>query len=184
MHKLLFTLMFATFAFLTGCATTTSPMGGSVMPSPPPAAAIPGGPAVAMPMGPIPPARPEAMMGPPQNWGWLHTPPMGCDRGPNSLALQNNTDFYVRVVVDGEGLMVRGASGVFPELPPRTTVYVCLSHTGIHSIAGVAYTLRYGVPQEVVGDAGRFTVERSFGSSVGHRGRHLMRIDGPLFFLQ
>lgn len=186
MTKMIVALMLTTLAALTGCGTMTSarPM-SSPMPPPPVAAPMPVGPAVGgMPGAPVPPPRPETMMGPPQNWGWIHTPPMGCDRGPNSLAIANDTDYYMRIIIDGEDLLARGAYGTFPELPPRTVAYVCLAHTGVHSIAGVAYTLRYGVPQEVEGDNGRFRVQKSFGVGTLSSGRHELHINTALLMLE
>lgn len=185
MNKMIMALMLTVLAALTGCATsTTARVSTSPMPPPPVAMAPVGSPVAVMPPSPVPPPRPETMMGPPQNWGWIHTPPMGCDRGPNSLAIANDTDYYMRIIIDGEDLLARGAHGTFPELPPRTVAYVCLAHTGVHSIAGVAYTLRYGVPQEVEGDNGRFRVQKSFGVGTLASGRHELHINTALLMLE
>ncbi|HTK05174.1 MAG TPA: hypothetical protein VL500_06310 [Candidatus Eisenbacteria bacterium] len=159
MNKMMLAVAFALIAVLGGCATTTTARPMAVQPPPPPVdpalmapqyAAVPG------PVSPVPPPRPEAMMGPPQSWAWLHTPPYGCDSGPNALAIANDTDKHMRVVLDGEELQVRGAYGILPTLPPRTVAYVCLAHTGTHSLSGIAYSLRFGQLQEIEGIYGRF----------------------------
>jgi hypothetical protein len=177
MNKMILAVLVAAFSVLTGCATSaTSRPAMSPMPPPVAAAPMPAGPMVAMPAAPVPPARPESMMGPPQNWGWLHTPPYGCERGPNSLMIANETRYFIRLVLDGEDVLIRGAQGMFPELPPGATAFVCLSHTGIHTLQGVAFTLRYGVPQEVVGDNGRFSIVQSWGTGVWSSGRHELHV--------
>lgn len=183
MNKMLFVALVA-IAALAGCATTTSPVASRPTVMPPAEVVPPAGPVYAGPAMPVPPPRPETMMGPPQNMAWMHTPPMGCDRGPNSLLIQNDTGFHMRVVLDGEDLLIRGASGMFPTVPPYSGVYVCLAHTGMHTISGVGYTLRYGVPQEVEGDAGRFTWSGSFGSGVSSSGRHVYNINAAILNLQ
>ncbi|HSD12702.1 MAG TPA: hypothetical protein VLC10_04035 [Patescibacteria group bacterium] len=183
MNKMLFVLAVA-FAALTGCATTTTAR-PAVSDPPPPAFMPPSGPQYAMPPGtaaamPVPPARPESMMGPPQNWAWLHTPPYGCERGPNALMIANDTEYFMRIVLDGEDLIVRGAAGVFPEIPPHAAAYVCLAHLEEHTISGVAYTLRYGVAQEMPGPNGRFNITRRYGAVVRASGRHELHINRGL----
>ena len=184
MHKMLFVSLVAVAAF-TGCATTAPVV---ARPTTPPVATSPvppDGPRFAGPAMPVPPARPETMMGPPQNMAWLHTPPYGCERGPNSLAISNDTDLHMRVVLDGEDLLIRGASGMLPTLPPGSTVYVCLAYMGTHTIAGVAYTLRYGVPQEISGESGRFMWTHDFaGPSSLSSGRHEYHINVAVLNLQ
>lgn len=181
MHKKLFALAFAVaIAALTGCATTTTARPAVIEPPPPMAAMPPGyvpGAVPAMVPGMVPPPRPETISGPPQNWAWIHTPPMGCDQGPNSLAIANDTDYFTRIVLDGEDLQVRGAYGMLPMVPPNSVVYVCLSHTGEHTLSGVMYVLRYGVPQELTGDRGTFTYRGPFGNATHPSGRNEFHIN-------
>ncbi len=111
-------------------------------------------PPVAMAIMP-PPAQPTTF-GPPQNWAWL-TPPHGCEKGAFSLPIWNRTDHkFLKVLLDGEELMIRGAQGVLPHLPPHTAAYVCLARLGDHTITGVAYEPRMGVMIEPIGKSGRF----------------------------
>lgn len=160
MKKMMLAVAFVSLAVLGGCATTTTPRPTVV--SPPPPAVDPayaqayGVPPAVGPVSPVPPPRPESMMGPPQSWAWLHTAPLGCNSGPHSLMIANDTTHHMRVVLDGEDLQVRGAYGVLPTLPPNSAVYVCLSHLGTHSLSGVAYSLRFGQLQEIEGDPGSF----------------------------
>lgn len=185
MHKMILAVLFAAFAALTGCATTTSARPATLpMPPPPVAAPMPVGPSVAMPMAPIPPARPEMMMGPPQSWAWLSTPPYGCERGPNSLMIANETRYFMRLVLDGEDVLVRGSRGVFPELPPGATAFLCLSHTGVHTLQGVAFALRYGVPQEIEGEHGRFRIMQSWGTGTWSSGWHEVHVTDATLILQ
>ncbi|MEY4744627.1 MAG: hypothetical protein RL272_572 [Candidatus Parcubacteria bacterium] len=178
MHKMLLVVIVSIAALNAGCATTAA-AGPGVVDQPPAVVSPP----AAVPYGmPVPPPRPEAMMGPPQSWAWLYTPPMGCDRGPNSLAIANDTDYYVRVVLDGEDLQVRAANGMFPNLPPHTVAYVCLSHLGLHSVSGIAYTLRYGVPQEVPGNNGRFDWHDTDFGGVHSSGRREFHINADVLF--
>jgi len=157
MNKMMLSVVLASLAVLGGCATTTAPR-PAVVTTPPPAEVgmMPQGPALGGPVSSVPPPRPEAMMGPPQNWAWLHSAPLGCNNGPHSLMIANDTPNHMRVVLDGEDLQVRGAYGVLPTLPPRTAVHVCLAHLGEHTLSGVVYSLRYGQLQEMEGDRGRF----------------------------
>ncbi|KPJ84827.1 hypothetical protein AMJ57_05305 [Parcubacteria bacterium SG8_24] len=119
-----------------------------------------------------PPAKPRPL-GPPQHWAWMHTPPQGCSSGILSLEIENFTGYYLKLFLDGEELTVRGAQGVLPHLPPRETVYVCLSGTGHHTFRGIAFQNRYGVLQEVK----RFSFDRKFTRLWGARGRHKVLID-------
>lgn len=186
MNKMMLAVLFAAFSVLTGCATTTSAGGSATSPMPPPAAVapMPAGPVVAMPAMPVPPARPESMMGPPQNWAWLGTPPYGCERGPNAIMIANETRYFLRLVLDGEDVLVRGSRGMFPELPPGASAFLCLSHTGVHTLQGVAFTLRYGVPQEVEGDNGRFSIVQSWGTGTWSSGRHEVHVSEATLILQ
>ncbi len=179
MNTKLFALAFAVaVAALTGCATTTTARPAVSDPLPPPIAAVPPG-YMAAPVVPgmVPPPRPEPLQGPPQSWAWLHTPPMGCDQGPNSLAIANDTDYFARIVLDGEDLQVRGAYGTLPMVPPNSVVFVCLAHTGEHTLGGVMYVTRYGVPQELLGDRNRFEYRGPFGNASHPSGRNEFHIN-------
>lgn len=123
-----------------------------------------------------PPARP-VRRGPPQNLAWLHHAPRGCASGPLSVEFENRTDFYVRILLDGKELVVRGADGVMPHMPPRTSVFVCLHETGQHNISGIAYIARYGELRETE----RFSRGWIFGSTIRTaRGRQHFLIDQKL----
>ena len=159
MKKMMLMVVIAALATLTGCATTTAPRPQVVSPPPPPVA--PMDPSMAQQYGPgpvssVPPARPETMWGPPQNWAWMHSPPVGCDSGPHSVMIANNTRYHLRVVLDGQDLMVRGAYGVLPTFPPGTRVYICQAHLNQHTLSGVAFSIHYGQLQEIPGEYGRF----------------------------
>lgn len=182
MNKMLFAFV-VSIAMVTGCATPMTARPSAAPPPaymPPPYAAMPPGVAPGMP---VPPARPEAMMGPPQSWAWLHTPPMGCDQGPNSLAIANDTDYFARIMLDGEELQVRGAYGMLPNVPPNSVVYVCLNSTGEHTLAGVMYTLRFGVPQELSGNQGTFEYRGPFGNASHPSGRNEFHINTATLIL-
>lgn len=123
-----------------------------------------------------PPARP-VRRGPPQHLAWLHQAPRGCASGPLSVEFENRTDFYVRILLDGKELVVRGADGVMPHVPPRTSVFVCLHETGQHNISGIAYIARYGELRETE----RFSRGWIFGSTIRTaRGRQHFLIDKSL----
>lgn len=178
--KMLLAVVIAAFAVLEGCATTTTSRPQVVTPPPPPVdpmMAQPYGPPVAGPVSPVPPPRPEAMMGPPQSWAWMHTPPLGCDSGPSSLMIANDTQYHMRVVLDGEDLQVRGAYGIMPTLPPGAAAYVCLAHTGAHTLSGVAFSVRYGQLQEVEGEYGRFTYRGPLDGETQGNGSHQFHIN-------
>lgn len=95
-----------------------------------------------------PPAQPQPLSMP-ENVGWLHQPPRGCETGPFAVRLENRTGAYLKVLVNGKELVVRGAGGVLPHLPPRTTAHICLAVLGRNSFAGVKYLPRAGVLQPV-----------------------------------
>jgi hypothetical protein len=95
-----------------------------------------------------PPARPQ-ISGPPQYFGWLNMTPYGCTSGPFRLQINNNTDYFVTLLVDGQEVKPRGAYNVLPHVPPKETVYLCLSSLGEHKVAGIAYATRMGVLAEV-----------------------------------
>ncbi|HTM68497.1 MAG TPA: hypothetical protein VL426_04300 [Candidatus Binatia bacterium] len=179
MNKMMLAVVIAV-AVLAGCATTTTPRPALV--TPPPAPVDPAymqqyAPPLAGPASPVPPPRPEMMMGPPQSWAWLHTPPMGCDSGPNSLMIANDTDYHMHVVLDGEDLQIRGAYGILPTLPPRAAVYVCLAHNGEHTLSGIAFTVRYGQMQEIPGEYGRFDFRGPLAGETQANGSHQFHIN-------
>ncbi len=175
-------------ALLAGCATTTTarPLPSmdqvAAEPLPPMASGPMTGPVVPQGVPYVPPARPQPM-GPPQNWGWLNTPPYGCETGPLALAISNSTEYFMALQIDGQDFMVRGGMGVLPHLPPGATMYVCLSDTAVHTITGTAYVARYGALQEVGGDMGRFTWSGSFGINYnGNIGHHQFDINNNLLY--
>lgn len=129
---------------------------------PPPIVAAPQGYAAPPTVGMIPAARPPARSGPPQNWAWLHTPPYGCSTGPLSLEIDNQTRYFMAVLMDGKKLRVRGADGELPQIPPGETAYVCLNDLGDHTIDGVAYAGAYGNLVEV----DRFHIRETFSVST------------------
>lgn len=123
-----------------------------------------------------PPARP-VRRGLPQNFAWLHQAPRGCASGPLSVEFENRTDYYVKVLLDGKELVVRGADGIMPHVPPRSSVFVCLFETGQHNVSGIAYVARYGELRETE----RFSVQWIFGSTIRTAlGRQHFLIDSRL----
>ena len=94
-----------------------------------------------------PPAQRHRL--PPQYWAWLHTPPEGCAKGIYSLEVWNYTDYYLSLMIDGEGVKVRGAKGLLPGIPPHEIAYICLEHPGVHNFIGDVFALRYGQPEKV-----------------------------------
>lgn len=98
-------------------------------------------------------------VGPPQNWGWLFQPPVGCDNGPLSLEIRNQTGYYLTVMFDGKELDIRGGDDLFPHVPPGESVYICMDEIGPHHIAGTAFIARTGQLQEIE----RFSVNPKFG---------------------
>lgn len=158
MHLVYALVMGLILATNVGCAAqaqaTRADVVGSRRPVPPPAAQLPPvGPAVAVAPPPaagvVPPGRPVPA-GPPQNFAWLHTPPQGCESGPLSLQVTNQTRYYLTVLIDGQALRVRGSQGELPHLPPGERAYVCLNELGTHSVTGVAYVGRYGQLTELL----------------------------------
>jgi hypothetical protein len=123
------------------------------------------------PVAAVPPAR-RRPVGPPQNWGWIHTPPDGCEKGPLSVEFRNYTNLYLRIFIDGREIGVRGADGILEHLPPGETLYACLDRVGSHNIHGVAYMMRYGNPQEV----DRFRRNTHFGINMAYK-RQRLNID-------
>ncbi|OIO52103.1 hypothetical protein COY93_03665 [Candidatus Uhrbacteria bacterium CG_4_10_14_0_8_um_filter_58_22] len=97
---------------------------------------------------------------PPQNWARAYGPPEipGCQAGILSVSVENETDFYVSVFIDGQEVRVFGAGGNLPHLPPRQTAYACLEHPGLHAIQGVVYARRGSQMIEVQ----RFSMSRDF----------------------
>lgn len=81
--------------------------------------------------------------GVPQNIAALYTPVPGCSRAL-LVKIRNRTDYYLKLVLDGQELVVAGSAGGLPHVPPGESAYVCLSHIGSHGLSGVAYANRYG----------------------------------------
>lgn len=112
-----------------------------------------------------PPPANFTPMGPPQNWAWTDARPVGC---PDSLALkvQNNTDYFLDLLIDGIGVVNRGAMGRLPYIAPRSTAWLCLDRTGEHYVAGQRIINRMGVP---VADAKfHFSIPFSGDSTMYH----------------
>lgn len=108
----------------------------------------------------IPPPAHRNIGGLPENFGWLHRAPDGCQSGPLSLRVKNDTAYHLRLFIDGKEIKVRGAVGLMPAVPPDEAVHVCLDGLGGHTIAGIAYISRYGRMVEVA----KFSHEAHFGS--------------------
>ena len=91
-----------------------------------------------------PPPAHVTPMGPPQNWAWTDARPVGC---PDALALQvqNTTDHFLDMIIDGIGVVNRGAMGRLPFIPPHATAWICLDRTGEHYISGRRIFNRMGV---------------------------------------
>jgi hypothetical protein len=70
---------------------------------------------------------------PPSNVGFLHRPPKECERGPYALVIDNPTESFASVVLDGRTVRVFGADDELPPLiPPYEKIYVCLDEIGMH----------------------------------------------------
>ncbi len=126
-------------------------------PAPPKASRVAPAPVVVpAPAVPVPVVRPEDMVppaarpnyGPPQNWGWMYVTPRGCHR-PFLFPIENKTNYFLKLRLDGQEIRIRGANTAMPFLPPGQTVYVCLSSIGEHTLMGDAYATRFGQLKKV-----------------------------------
>ncbi len=127
-----------------------------------PVVVVPGGPVGAPMMASqmVPPPPKPLPPGPPQNWAWLHSRPYGCESGPFAMEVHNLTAaLFMRLSVDGEEVIIRGANGplatrapdgtMMTPLPPDARMYMCLKSLGAHTVTGVLYADRMGVLSEV-----------------------------------
>ncbi|MFH1047913.1 MAG: hypothetical protein V1738_06445 [Patescibacteria group bacterium] len=121
---------------------------------------------------------PSAPLGPPQHWARAYRPPEveGCDSGPFSLEIRNQTDWFLEVLLDGRQIRVFGADGNLPHLPPGQSAYVCLDNIGRHVVMGRAYQRR-GAELIQVDD---FQVTQNYGANPFH-GRHRLDLNEGLF---
>jgi len=89
-----------------------------------------------------PPAQHRVV--PPANWAWLHQAPEGCEHGVFSMRIENLTDYYVDMMLNGERLKVRGSRGLLPGIPPNESAYICLGGVGLQSFIGTLFACRGG----------------------------------------
>ena len=62
----------------------------------------------------IPPPAHRNIGGLPENFGWLHRAPDGCQNSPLSLKITNQSNYHLRIFIDGKEIKVRGAVGLMP----------------------------------------------------------------------
>jgi hypothetical protein len=118
--------------------------------------------------------------GPGSNDAYLHVPPEGCETGPFSLSIANQTDLHLAVELDGVGIAFVDEAGSYDLLEPRATAFLCLEYTGDHAVSGQAYADRFGELVAVSPPDGDFIWEGTFGVAVGPSGRHAFIIDQSL----
>ncbi len=90
----------------------------------------------------VPPVAPMSIGvgGLPQNFGWLHSPPRGCESGPLALRIYNERpERYFALSIDGQSVVIQGSKGPVQVLEPGKVLYLCVSKQGIHNVRGVAY---------------------------------------------
>lgn len=134
----------------------------SPLPSPPPQA----GEGERVGVVPPPASRPMPIPVTPQHWGSMHgAPPVpgGCP-GILSLTIENRTEYYISVLLDGVAVQVGGGSGILPHLPPGQRVDVCLTRPGRHTVMGVGFARRGAELVEV----GRFSEQVTFDQRSVH----------------
>ncbi len=78
---------------------------------------------------------------PPQGVAMLDRPVRGCDAGALLVMVKNQTEYTMRVYIDGEQLSVNGET-VYEGIPPRSNAWVFLEETGMHTISGEAFAPR------------------------------------------
>jgi hypothetical protein len=186
MKNLCTCLVLIVLALVTGCASTAPlrPADGSAFSATPGYVPPPTGPAMMVaPGGQMP-------MGYPQSYAWLDKRVPGCESGPLAVRIMNQTDYFVKFMVDGVELQVFGAQGPLPGfIPPSSTAWICLAKNGDVALSGIAYVKRPNGPtgtyslQEVDGDLGRFNLVRSFGPATDSvLGHHQFPMDNMTFF--
>lgn len=185
MKNLYACIVLAFVAFVTGCASSAPlrPANDSSFQATP--GYVPG------PTGPALMAGPGGMpTGYPQTYAWLEKRVPGCETGPLAVKIMNHTtDYFVKLMVDGEELQVFGSQGPLPGfIPPQTAVWICLAKTGDVNFAGIAFVKRPVGPtgtyslQEVTGDKGRFSFTLNLGPVAGAEPFHQVPFDQNTFF--
>ena len=130
-------------------------------------------------VGRMPMMMAPAPMGPPQSYGQMYRPIRGCEEGPLALEIVNQTEFYLKVFLDGQEVTVNGGGGVLPYLPPQTgggsapSVYVCLNEQGKHSINGIAFSCNIRGCQQ----SGKFSTSNNYGIVRGFARTHYLMVD-------
>ncbi len=139
----------------------------SAAPTPPPASA-----SAPLVSGPV--ATPG---GHAQNEGSLGTPVPNCASGPLVVEFANRTDDqFVTLQIDGDDIAIRGRRGALPpQVPPQTSLYICLESLGQHVITGKRYVSR--MDQLIL--AGTINVTMAFTANYnGNVGHHVVFING------
>ncbi|MFA6604046.1 MAG: hypothetical protein WCT10_04395 [Patescibacteria group bacterium] len=101
-------------------------------------------PAAAPTMADLVPPPAQRRVSPPENWGWLDQRPEGCSTGVYAMEIQNDSGFYLDLLINGEHVKVRGSRGLLPGVPPGTSVWICLGHLGQQTLTGTFYACRGG----------------------------------------
>ena len=128
-----------------------------------------------------PPAQHHAMT--PANWAWLNQPPEGCEHGVFSMRIENRTDYFVDMMLNGERLKVRGSRGLLPGIPPNESVYICLGNIGVQSFVGTLFACRGGPlsPRCELQQVGTFKYRASWGADTVSYGsdRQVLQVRPP-----
>lgn len=110
-----------------------------------------------------PPPAHMTPMGPPQNWAWTDARPDGCP-DEYALQIQNRTNFYINLLIDGIAISNRGAVGRLPSFARKSTIWICLNRAGKHVFSGERIVNRMGAA--VVDARFHFPVEFSSDSDM------------------
>lgn len=89
---------------------------------------------------PAPPMRPEQQL-PLQSWGSIDTWPVGCEKGPFALEIQNQSDYWFEIFIDNVRVDPSGPHDK-PAVPPGSSLKICLAFLGDHSVRALAYGKR------------------------------------------
>lgn len=119
----------------------------------------------------------------PQHVARLHAPVEGCETGPLSFMIANETDTHLRLTLDGVGIEFLDDGGSYDVLAPGLHGFICLDDSGAHSVTGRAYAERYGRLVAIEGDDGSFVWNGRFGTATHSSGRHELAVTQALLIL-